>query len=441
MHRSLLTAALTLQLGIAVVSAQTHRELLRFIPLDGQGGDHYAASVAVHAGRVLIGSSRDVFQGTRSGSVYLFDAATGEQLAAWAPADGVFNDEFGSAVAIWDNLAAVGAHWDDDRGIDSGSVYLYDASTTHFLRKLNADDGAPGDEFGAALAARGSLVLAGAPAADDQGDAAGSAYLLDAATGAVVFKLLAPAGSPGDRFGASVALNDETAIVGAPGSHGTGAVFLFDSRTGAHTGTLMPADGSPNDLFGTSVAVAGDLVIVGSPQDDDRGLDAGAAYVFDLATQSQLAKLLSDDAGGFRKFGTSVATDGLDAIVGAPGVREGAAYAFDLNTGQQTLRFLPADAENRDAFGLAAAMDGPHAVIARQVHLSIFWLDPGGAYLFSLLPCRADLNDNGVTDTLDMLAFLNLWNAADPVADWNDDGSIDTADVQAYLNAWHAACP
>ncbi len=55
------------------------------------------------------------------------------------------------------------------------------------------------------------------------------------------------------------------------------------------------------------------------------------------------------------------------------------------------------------------------------------------------LPCATDLNDDGVTDTQDFLAFLNLWGTQDPAADWNADGSVDTLDFLAFLNEW-AAC-
>ncbi|MDQ7013796.1 MAG: GC-type dockerin domain-anchored protein [Planctomycetota bacterium] len=39
-----------------------------------------------------------------------------------------------------------------------------------------------------------------------------------------------------------------------------------------------------------------------------------------------------------------------------------------------------------------------------------------------------------------MLAFLNAWNASDPKADVNDDGDINTLDVLAFLNEWNSPC-
>ena len=55
-------------------------------------------------------------------------------------------------------------------------------------------------------------------------------------------------------------------------------------------------------------------------------------------------------------------------------------------------------------------------------------------------PCHPDLNNDGVVNTQDFIAFLNAWATGDPLADWNDDGTIDTRDFIAYLGAWSAGC-
>jgi hypothetical protein len=54
--------------------------------------------------------------------------------------------------------------------------------------------------------------------------------------------------------------------------------------------------------------------------------------------------------------------------------------------------------------------------------------------------CRVDLNGDGVVDFNDLLEFLNLYNAGDPVADFNGDGVIDFNDFLAFLNEFNAGC-
>ena len=58
-----------------------------------------------------------------------------------------------------------------------------------------------------------------------------------------------------------------------------------------------------------------------------------------------------------------------------------------------------------------------------------------------LTPCPGDWNADGSVNTLDVLAFLNDWAAADPRADVNGDGTVNTLDVLAFLNDWNAGCP
>ena len=54
--------------------------------------------------------------------------------------------------------------------------------------------------------------------------------------------------------------------------------------------------------------------------------------------------------------------------------------------------------------------------------------------------CIADFNGDGDVNTLDVLAFLNAWNAGEGSADINGDGTVNTLDVLAFLNLWNAGC-
>jgi len=162
------------------------------------------------------------------------------------------------------------------------------ASLGDQLHKLLPSDGAEGYHFGISIAVDGTVVLVGAYADDDHGDASGSAYLFDAVTGGQIHKLLPEDGSAHDTFGCAVAISGTIAVVAAQrdGDNGdrSGSVYVFDATTGEQTFKLVPDDGETYDYFGHSVAISGTTVIVGAQGDDDNGTGSGSAYLFDAAT-------------------------------------------------------------------------------------------------------------------------------------------------------------
>ena len=81
--------------------------------------------MALSGSTAIVGARYDDDAGTNSGSVYLFDAATGSQIAKLTASDAAANDWFGSSVAISGTTALVGAYNDDDAGSSSGSAYLF----------------------------------------------------------------------------------------------------------------------------------------------------------------------------------------------------------------------------------------------------------------------------------------------------------------------------
>ena len=163
-------------------------------------------------------------------------ADLGDQLFQLLPDDGAAGDVFGISVAISGTTTIVGAHRDDDNGMDSGSAYLFDisdpANPTQLL-KLLPDDGATHHDFGVSVAISGATAIVGADRDDDNGNASGSAYLFDTTTGRQIAKLLPDDGAAGDWFGISVAISGATAIVGAiddnDNGNNSGSAYLFDA--------------------------------------------------------------------------------------------------------------------------------------------------------------------------------------------------------------------
>lgn len=118
----------------------------------------------------------------------------------------------------------------------------------------------------------------------------GACYVVDATTGDVVRELLTDQGVP-PKGVTSIRVSGSTAVVGAPGL-GTGAVgeaYLFDVQSGIQIARLSPVGGTPFDGFGWSVGISGDRVVVCDAMNGD-GVDP-AAYIFDASSGAQVAKL------------------------------------------------------------------------------------------------------------------------------------------------------
>ena len=93
------------------------------------------------------------------------DAFEATQLAKLLAADGAYQDNFGRTVSVSGSLIVVGAFFDDDKGPNSGSAYVFEKGADGVvtqLAKLTAADGWGGDQFGYSVAVSGSLILIGA---------------------------------------------------------------------------------------------------------------------------------------------------------------------------------------------------------------------------------------------------------------------------------------
>jgi hypothetical protein len=95
------------------------------------------------------------------------------------PIDGAPGDEFGQSVSISGDYTIVGARWDDDNGMMSGSAYIFQRDGANWIeeQKLLATDGAEGDQFGFSVSISGDYAIVGARWDDDNGDSSGSAYI------------------------------------------------------------------------------------------------------------------------------------------------------------------------------------------------------------------------------------------------------------------------
>lgn len=219
-----------------------------------------------------------------------------------------------------------------------------------------------------------------------------------------VKKVVAADRADSDRLGWSVDISGNYAIVGAYGDDfgefdpNMGSAYIFE-KAGVADWTFVQkitnSDQDDYDRFGWSVAIDGDYAIIGAygeDHDTDDGASlskAGSAYIFHRGGDgvwSEMQKIVADDRAEDDEFGWSVDISGTTAIVGAHFedqdvaggsylFNSGSVYIYDLSGGvwTQTQKIVasdraedmadPGDPDLADQFGHSVAIDGDYLII------------------------------------------------------------------------------
>ncbi len=320
----------------------------------------FGSVIAISDHELLVGEPGNLF---RPGMVYLYqEDEAGEwleaaQLSAPQPA---LQDRFGSAIAVQGNTLLVSAN--SRREETPGVVYLFtrtDAGGWQAAGQWVPGDGETGDRFGASLVLAGNFALVGAPS---QADSAGAVYVLTSNDDGWHWTAKLLPGSPqaGDRFGASIGVDGDHVMIGAPGRNdGRGAVFHFH-RVGTgwvEQGALDPGRVAGGSNFGTTVAVAGSRAFVGMPRFNDR---AGAVEVFtfdhDTGEWRRSTRLVPFDGRRRAEFGRALAVTNDGLLVGAPGSSSIHAFSGDEDGWYRVVKILPENPLDARSFGGAIAV-------------------------------------------------------------------------------------
>lgn len=213
-------------------------------------------------------------------------------------------------------------------------------------------------------------------------------------------QLVAADAAAEDWFGGAVAMDGDTAIVGAEGDDndagvnaGAAYVFMRTGTTWVQVAKLTASDGQAEDGFGTYVAVQGDTVVIGAYRGDRMGAeDTGAAYVFvrSNGVWAQQAKLTSTTTQAGDRFGHNLAIDGDIVLIGATemdragGDGPGSAYVFVRSgeTWAEQARLNASDGDPGDGFGIEVAVSGDTALVGAYADQVGEWIWAGSAYVF-----------------------------------------------------------
>ncbi len=309
---------------------------VKLLANDGAAGDLFGHSVAIGTAMIgpsntvvaVVGAPNDSDQGANSGSAYIF-RLNGPQHTKLIPNDGATADNFGVSVAIDNGIVVVGTPEDDDNGIDSGSAYLFDANTGQQIAKLLPTNGAANDAFGHAVAISGDLIAISAPRHMNGGIETGSVYLFSASKGSQVGEISSGEGFQFEQFGYSLSVDNGFVAIGALGSQ---SAYVYNASTLTRTSHLIPS--TPGNAYGWSIDIDGNKAVVGALSDPINGPQSGSAFYFNAFTGNQITNLAPSDGGVFQQFGSSVGIHNDLLVVGARsdddnGNSSGSFYAFD----------------------------------------------------------------------------------------------------------------
>jgi hypothetical protein len=259
---------------------------------DALAGDAFGSQVALRGDRAVVAAPRRDASGTDSGAVYIFrfDGSAWSHEARIAPSDGLAGDDFGRAIALGDGVLLVGAPLVDTGAANTGAAYIYRLTPAGWSleTRLTATDPAAFDQFGRAVALDGDRAAIGAPEDDDAGANSGSVYVYRRSSGswAQEAKFHGFDAVAGDRFGEALAMSGGRIAVGATGADAggmnAGAVYLmsdFGSDWSA-SGKLTASTAAASDAFGNPVCLEGERLVGGAWQHDWLGTSSGVACVF-----------------------------------------------------------------------------------------------------------------------------------------------------------------
>lgn len=306
---------------------------------DGSADDQFGSRVAISGDTIVIGAEGADLNEANEGAVYVYRFSNGQWglEAKLTASDAGSEDQFGSDVAIENDLIVIGARlYDVPFNNDSGAAYIFSRSGSTWSEDqiLTATEfSSSGNKFGTFVAIENGEVFVTARQArfTQYGSPVGSifTYQNNAGTWEKQQQLTIPSVNLVKSAGSEMVVSgNHAAIVSADYSH----VYLYENRDGSweYQQVVSPFSPSSDNLQIHSLDLHETTLIVGTIARNGYSQYAGAVTEYQLLrdewirTQDYYGSTIDNTTG----FGTSVALADSQIIVGEPG-----ADAAVLNSG------------------------------------------------------------------------------------------------------------
>ena len=403
LRRAALALILPVVIGSMAVSAATFSQQQAQLSAEafGRASDFFGWSVAISGDTAVVGAREDSGKGDHlNGSVYVYVRAgtTWTLQQRLAASNGAASDRFGHSVAISGNTVIVGTL----NGFDTGKAYIFVRNGTTWTQQqqLAPSDPVVGSRFGISVSLSGETAIVGA-----QGFAA---YVFTRSNGTWTqqAKLSPPVPAAPGYFGWSVGLSKNTAVVGDLADQGKGSatVFVRQGTSWTQQKRIFASDATPGDRFGYSVGIDADSIVVGSNNSDVQNYpfrQFASVFVRGAGSWPKQATLSPTVLKANDGFGQTVAISGDTVVVGARGSssNSAAAYVFARSgvgwSAAPVPKLTASDGVLGDNFGFAVAVNGSTAIIGAPSHAVNGNIAQGKAYVF----LDIDSDGDGLPDT------------------------------------------
>jgi len=285
---------------VFVRSGSTWTQQAKLTPADAAAGDLFGHAVDVDGAQVAVGAPEQNGFSADTGAGYVFgrSGTVWSQETKLIPLDGNTGDEFGYSLGFDGQVVALGAPGDSDLHADAGSAYIFEQIIPGFWSqdaKVTAGLPAAGERFGTSAAVvntvgidDGDRVAIGAPLSDFHIADGGTVTVFEPSTvvdHGWLFLVQLPASNTdsGAEIGTSVGIDFGAVLGGASQQDSAeGSTYFWADYLGNLETELDATDGGAGDERGSGTGVSGLWAVSGARLDDDKGADAGAAYIHRL---------------------------------------------------------------------------------------------------------------------------------------------------------------